>query len=220
MQERQNTYIASDKSVMPVAIRFAAYTLAIFITTASLTPLAEHKDIYFIFTEHGPVEWMQLGLLVAAGVVFSAGFFKLPDFRELFLILVSVSAFAAVRELDSTLDKAIPWIGWKIGFALLLFAAALAWTKKDKVKRQLGHYLSSPAFVVLWAGVIVAVPIAQLLGHGAFLESLMGENYLRAYKRVIEESGELLGYLLLLEGSIESLVWMKKVRVGKVPAEE
>ncbi len=200
---------------MPVIIRFAAYTLAIFIITALLTPLAEYKDIYFIFTENGPVEWLQLGMLVAASVLFFSVFFSLPAFRELFLILASVSAFAAVRELDSVLDKAIPWIGWKIGFALLLFAAALAWTKRDKVKRQLGHYLSSPGFVVLWAGFIVAVPIAQLLGHAVFLESLMGENYLRAYKRVIEESGELLGYLLLLEGSIESLVCMKKVRVGQ-----
>lgn len=68
--------------------------------------------------------------------------------------------------------------------------------------------------------MIVAVPIAQLLGHAAFLESLMGENYMRAYKRVIEESGELLGYLLLLEGSIESLVWMKKAQIHKVPTEE
>lgn len=123
---------------MPVVIRFAAYTLAIFIITASLTPLAEYKDIYFIFTEHGPVEWLQLGLLVAASVSFFTGFFSLPAFRELFLILASVSAFAAVRELDSLLDKAIPWIGWKIGFALLLFAAALAWKKRIKSNTSSG----------------------------------------------------------------------------------
>ncbi|MBS3809139.1 MAG: hypothetical protein KGY38_03155 [Desulfobacterales bacterium] len=220
MREKKNIYIAPSESAIPVVIRFAAYTLAIFIITASLTPLAEYKDIYFIFTEHGPVEWLQLGLLVAASVLFFSGFFSLPAFRELFLILASVSSFAAMRELDSVLDKAIPWIGWKVAFALLLFAAALAWKKKDKVKRQLGHYLSSPAFVVLWAGFIVAVPIAQLLGHAAFLESLMGENYMRAYKRVIEESGELLGYLLLLEGSIESLVLIKKLQIRKLPAEE
>jgi len=78
-----------------------------------------------------------------------------------------------------------------------------------KLKRQIAHFLPSPAFTMLWAGFVVAVPVAQLLGHGSFLKSLMGDDYIRSYKRVIEECGELIGYMLLLAGSVESVINMR-----------
>ena len=47
---------------------------------------------------------------------------------------------------------------------------------------------------------MVAIPYAQLIGHGPLMEDLFGENYERSIKRLIEESAETLGYVMILIG--------------------
>ena len=61
----------------------------------------------------------------------------------------------------------------------------------------------SNGFFLLWAGFIIAIPVAQLVGNGAFLQAIMNDDYSRDYRRIIEEIGELMGYGLILVGSIE-----------------
>jgi len=36
---------------------------------------------------------------------------------------------------------------------------------------------------------MVAFPFAQLVGHGAFMQVIMGDDYSRDYRRMIEEIG-------------------------------
>lgn len=195
-----------------LVMRFVGYTLVIFIFAASLPIIVQHGGAN-LFRENGPIEWLQFLCLSAASSIFIAGFRSIPIFRETLLILASVSALAAVREMDGLLDGM--WVGWKAGYVLLLPAVGLAYANRSRLGWQMAQFFSSPAFVVLWAGFIVAVPIAQLFGHGAFLESLMGDNYIRTYKRVLEECGELVGYLLLVAGSIESALHMKAAQLRK-----
>lgn len=56
---------------------------------------------------------------------------------------------------------------------------------------------------------IVAVPISQLLGHGDFLQALMGDKYDRSYKRVIEETLGLMGYILVFAGTVEAALELR-----------
>ena len=74
---------------------------------------------------------------------------------------------------------------------------------------QLGRFLATHSVVVLWAGFLITVPLGQLIGHGDFLKSLMGDNYMRDYKRVLEETFELMGYILILAGTVEAAVEMR-----------
>jgi len=53
---------------------------------------------------------------------------------------------------------------------------------------------------------MVAFPFAQLVGHGAFMQVIMGDDYSRDYRHMIEEIGELMGYGLLLIGSFELIM--------------
>lgn len=215
MQEREITPEMLIESVRPVVMRFVAYTLVIFIFTASLTLQAQCDNIDF-FKEDGPIEWMQFCSLVGATALFVAGSSVISVFREIFILLASVFTFAAVRELDRLLDEVIPWIGWKIGFVVVLYAVGFAYTNRHKLRWQIAQFLCSPAFALLWAGFVVAVPVAQLLGHGPFLESLMGDDYNRCYKLVIEESGELVGYIMLVAGSFESVALIKGAQLRKL----
>ena len=56
---------------------------------------------------------------------------------------------------------------------------------------------------MLWAGFIILVPIAQLLGHRPLLMLIFAEDYTFALKQTIEETLELCGYLVCLAGMSE-----------------
>ncbi|MPZ78726.1 MAG: hypothetical protein GEU77_19675 [Deltaproteobacteria bacterium] len=201
-----------SNSATPTLLRFTAYTVTLFIATAALPLLAEGDII--LFKENGPIEWFQFGLLFITSAVFVGGALLVADFRTLFFLLAAITAFAAIRELDSFLHKLIPSTGWKIAFPLVLYALFLGYAKQEYFKRQLPQFFTTRAFAILWAGFLVAVPFGQLVGHGAFLQLVMGDEYNRDYKRVIEEILEVMGYVLLLIGSFESIVQLKTPRCG------
>ncbi len=195
------------ESVMLTLLRFGVYTLLVFGFTVSLSLFVQPGDL-MVFKEGGPVETLQLLMLLGASAVFMAGTLFVPAFRYLWLVLAAISMFAVSRELDLWLDRLLPWVGWQIGFALLLFAGVVTYVYRRELVLQIARFIESRAFSILWAGFIVAVPFAQLIGHGAFLKLVLGEAYVSGYKRVVEESGEIIGYFLILIGSIEALIQM------------
>jgi vacuolar-type H+-ATPase subunit I/STV1 len=130
--------------------------------------------------------------------------------RCLFTQFIVVSAIAAIREMDGIFDR-IPVIRWEIPAAgLLIFAIGYAWRHRATLGPQVDYFVRTAPFGVLWAGFIVIALIAQLVGHGRFLELVMGDDYHRDYKRVIEEITELFGYLIFLLGAIETVLFDDK----------
>ncbi|HMP74813.1 MAG TPA: hypothetical protein PKE12_00815 [Kiritimatiellia bacterium] len=194
-----------------LAIRFVLYTVMIAVVTSSLPIWAHEWGTRSFFVERGPVEYLQLCLLAITTLVFIASARKAPQWRELGLVLASVTALAATRELDFISNHLIPVLGWKVGFLFVLSAGWIAFSRRVVFRRQVHAFTSTRSFVILWAGFIVTLPLAQMLGHGTLFEAMMGEDYQRHYKRVIEESCELIGYVILMSGSIE---WRCETRVG------
>ena len=208
MNPNNFTAVHAGASASAIMARFSAYTVAVFALALSLPLVIEHGDIV-LFKENGPIEWFQCALLLVTSSLFFLGSYQLSHCRQVFVLIGLVSAFAAIRELDAFLDQRIPWVGWKIGFLPILGAVYLACVHKNLIARQLPLFLASSGFVILWAGFLIAVPVAQLVGHGAFLQAVMGDDYNRGYKRVIEETLETVGYILFLIGSFESLLHVK-----------
>ncbi len=197
-----------SESLKTIALRFVIYSFVIFGCMAAISIIDPIVGIAF-YKENGPLELAQLCLLVGAGTTFFIGSFYFPNFSQLFFFLSSFFAFAVIRELDSLLSSMIPWVGWKVGFVILLLAMVLSYINRNILKNQIRQFIAYRSFAILWVGFLVAVPIAQMLGHGEFLQYVMGDDYIRGYKRVIEESGEVIGYCLLFMGSIESLVQIR-----------
>lgn len=189
------------ESSRKVAICFATYTLAIFALAASLRLLVVHGGLN-VFLENGPVEWLQWVMLVATAYVFFDASQKLLEFKTLCRVFACFAAWSATRELDKLLDQLIPVLGWKIAFIFPIYAAVILMKDWKTWLDQAQRLLPLRSFGVLWAGFIVTVPFAQMVGHGPFLESLLGSDlYKEDYKRVVQESAELVGYCLLLIGS-------------------
>lgn len=205
MELTNTLQIYPKRAMLSTVARFSIYTLGITLLGAALPSLAQYNDAA-VFKENGAVEWLQLGFLVVASTMYFRQAIVSASYRHIFLVLASVSAFAAVREMDANIDAILPWIGWKAGYAFIVLAGVIAYTNKEQVRRQMFQLLNSRAFSLLWAGFIVAIPFAQLVGNGAFLHAIMDEDYSRDYKRIIEEVGELMGYGLLLLGCFELIL--------------
>ncbi len=190
------------ESTRNTILRFSVYTFVILLF-AKLLPWVVLYGDSTVLKENGTVEWLQLGLLLTASFLFFRESRLTPRYHHALVWLACLSAFAGFREMDANLDRLVPWIGWKIGFSFILYAAVVTYSNVATLKRQIMRFLHFPAFSLLWTGFVIAVPFAQLVGHGAFLQTVMEGDYSRDYKRMIEELGELMGYALLFIGSFE-----------------
>ncbi len=186
-------------------VRFVLYTAVVLGLAACLPVVARRGGGLGAFTDGGPVEWGQFAVLSAVTVGLWAGAWRMPSLRVVLVVLGSLAAFAAVRESDFALNDTVPLAGWKFGFVFPVLAAVYAALNGDAFWAQVGWMLRRRAFVVLWAGFMVAMPIGQLVGHGELLRQLMGEEYDHHYKHAIEEMLESVGYLVLACGTVE--VW-------------
>jgi hypothetical protein len=204
MSEKDATHV-SFQACLPLAARFAAYTFMVAGLSIMLPTVVKRQGVSF-FYENGAIEWCQFFLLAVSSLLFAAGAWRLTSSRQLLALLASVSAFAATRELDRVLGKLIPVVSWKIGGLFLVGATWLVVRRWRSLLPQVAVFLRTPAFAMLWAGFLVAVPLAQLVGHAPFFRLFMDEIHVRDIKRVFEESGEFMGYLILLFGAIETLL--------------
>jgi len=201
-------------SAVALAVRLALYTGVLLAAYALLPGIIQDGNIAR-FKEGGPIERLQLALLAVTACMFIAGSWAFRPLRQWFAVLAALSLVGCSRELDRLLDDHLPVVGWQLpAVAALAVGIAVIWRHPKRFAQQAGQAVLRRGFAILWAGTVVAVIFAQLVGHGAFLEALMGDDYVRAYKRVIEELGELFGYALLLIGSIESILEARTMRRG------
>lgn len=191
--------------MLPVAVRFGVYSLVVLACAASLPLVAMRGGLEF-FVEGGPLENTQAGILGVSAILFLWAARRAPEWKVCFWICAVCAGVAFARELDSFFGAFIPHVGWAVPGALILAVGGWpTWKNRGRLKQELPPFLSHRTFALLWAGFIIAVPFGQLLGHGNFLEMLMGADYDRYYKRAIEEIAETMGYLLILSGSVEAL---------------
>jgi hypothetical protein len=186
-------------------VRYVLYTFVICVLSVSLTPILEWQGIDVV-RENGPFEWLQWGLIATLTALLLGAAWQIAAYRELFILIGSVGALAASRELDAILDAWIPGLGWKIGFVAPILAWVYLRHRKAELKQQIAQFITTRAFAIIWTGFILTYPIAQLVGHAPLLREVMGPDYQFGYKQMIEEILELMGYTLLLMGAIESLI--------------
>ncbi len=186
-----------------IALRFLAYILVL-IAIGSIPPFfAAQASGSGFFAERGPVEITQAALLLGMLILFLQFRHTMPQWKLLSTLLAACCLFAICRELDFLLDHWIPVVGWESAGIIPLVAAVYSYRKHSLFLAQLVPFLRTRAFGLLWAGLVITIVIAQLIGTSDLFQAMMGNDYVRHYKRVIEESIELLGYAMLLCGCIE-----------------
>lgn len=191
-----------------IYLRFILYTLVIISIVAAL-PIISGENAYDS-PEGTVIEWVQYALITSAAVLMFVAGLRLPESRGLLFFLAALAGVASIRELDMYLDIYNPYWGWQLP---AIFIGALGiyafWIHRFAFMQQLRSFVSHHSFALFWARLIIVVPFAQLVGHGEYLELVLGEDYRRSHKRLIEETGELLGYFLILFGSIELITELR-----------
>ncbi len=157
---------ATVRASLPLALRFAVYTLLVAALSVMLPDIVRHHGVEF-FYENGSLEWFQFGLLTTNILLFTLSALCLPKHRQLALLLGCVTAFAATRG-GSCAEPPVTGRGLEDRGVFLVVAAWLLVRHHRTLLPQIAAFLRTPAFAVLWAGFMVAVPLAQLVGHGPF----------------------------------------------------
>lgn len=155
------------------------------------------------FDEHSIIENIQLTFLITSGLVFLLEGILYKKYRVVLFLLASLSFLASFRELDLFLDQNIPVFGWKTGYLIPISAILYAYKNKRHLRNTLIDFYASSSFYMMCCALIIILPIAQCIGHGPFVRNVMGEFRVADIKELFEESGETMGYFLLVLSSIE-----------------
>jgi hypothetical protein len=208
-----------------IIIRYLGYALLVMVVTSAMLGLAYWLPGSLQFdrlvpginvrtSEFSPVELLQNVLLLWCLAAF--GWIALRDRlrRPLTVAFAAMFGVFLVRELDFFLDFYVIDNLWQVLCAVIL-SVALVYIGRHRERLEQGWRRSWPSagLALILGGVILLLPYAQLIGHGALWESIMGDNYLRVVKVIVEEFIELGAYGLMAIGSAEFLyAWSRLPR--------
>lgn len=162
-------------------------------------------DVRWLVRDDGPLELGQLLAIVLTALLLFLLSRERPAMVELLRLLACLAMLAAMRELDNfTLE-----LGWRSGYLWMglpfsLYAVWMVASARGRLLDQIAVFVRSPAFALLAAGFFIVVIYAQLIGQKVLWISLLGPDAYRPAKDLIEESSEMLGYLLMVFGAAEA----------------
>jgi hypothetical protein len=212
-----------------VLLRYLAYALGVSVGTILIMFLGSRlpgglqfgREVSGMVTsELSPVELLQNLLLIFCAGTF--GWIAVRDrlrrpmavgFSMLFIIFL-------IRELDFFLDVYLLDNLWQVLCAVLL-SVVVVYGVRNHYRYAQGWRRSWPSagLALIIGGMILLVPFAQLIGHGAMWQIILGDDYVRVVKVAAEELVELGAYAIITIGTIEFLyTWSRLPRTRNIDA--
>ncbi len=191
-------------TVISVSIRLSIYTAMITAFALSLKAIIIHEGLD-AFYEGYWVENLQMLLLALTAIIYAAiAKLSAKDHGVLAKAIALLAAFAVIREGDAFWDRVIPVLGWEL-LGTLVFAALVYVIVQGShyFPRQVATFMGMRGMTLAWAGFMVAIPLAQIVAHGPLFQLIMGAEYMNTFKRMIEETLELVGYMMIFFSSVE-----------------
>jgi len=197
--------------VLAIASRLFVYALTTALVFQSVVVIATSGYADLLGSEYGPVECLQFFLALTAGSILFAAARASDATATLLKVTALVAWFAAAREADRFLTDLVFSDANKIVMTMVALVAALVAIRgRHSIGAELAKFLTTSGFYLLFCGWLVIVVYAQIIGQKELWQAVMGDSYLRAAKNTLEELPELLGYLLLVFGSIETWVFERR----------
>jgi hypothetical protein len=207
MSERLNVAPLTKEekvTVISVLIRLSIYTTMITAFALSLKTIIIHEGLDAFYEGHW-VENLQMLLLALTAIIYGAiAKLSAKDHGVLAKAMALLAIFAVVREGDAFWDRVIPVLGWEllgtVVFAVLVYVIVQG---RQYFPRQVATFMGMRGMTLAWAGFMVAIPLAQIVAHGPLFQLIMGAEYMNTFKRMIEETLELVGYMMIFFSSVE-----------------
>ena len=197
------SFTSKERITIFRTFRSCLYLFFLILLILGMWVLAKHYQTD-TFSEYGPIENIQIIILIVTTLLFLLRAIKDYQFRPILLFLASLTAFCSIRELDAFFEKLIPVISWKFAWFFPLLGLWNMFRKRKTLQKPLFIFLDSNAFHIMLMALVVFVPLAQCIGHRAFIANAIGtSDNLICIRRLIEESMELMAYVLIFLSSIE-----------------
>lgn len=186
-------------------LRFLIYAALIAGTFEWIVVAVGNRGAPWLVRDDGPLEMTQFLAALATAGLFWLLSRERPRSADLLKVFASLSLIACARELDNfTLElgsrDAYKWIA----AVPLVWSLSLILRARERLLAQLEAFARTPGFSLLLAGFLVVVVYSQILGQKQLWLAVLDPEVYRPVKDLVEESSELLGYLLMLFGAAET----------------
>lgn len=175
-----------------------------------------NPDDLYGTSEYSPLENVQVLILGICGLLMAWIVRYCPAQQTIAIPFGGVALAFLIRELDYFLDRFVADNFWG---ALIAVIAALLITyifrQRRRMKVAWARVWPSPGIAIIFAGTVVLVGFAVLIGHEPLWQSILGADYRRVMKLAVEEFIELMGYLLWLIGAVEYAYQAKAIAYRK-----
>ena len=153
-------------------------------------------------SESSWTEYAQEFCLLVAIILFAFSAKLYPQARGFLVLVTGFFATMLIREADDLFNQ-IQHGFWKYP-ALMVTLLTVLYARKcsGTVKQPLWNFLDSKNFVYITLGLTIVMVFSRIFGSGHFWRHVMADAYLPVYRNIIQEGIELLGYVLVLFGSI------------------
>jgi hypothetical protein len=157
-----------------------------------------------MFEEDGPIEWLHFGLLMATAAVFLRHSRQISNYPISLLLCSTLALIGSLRELDRYSERLLFEDAYKYVSAVVS-GVALYYVARNRQRlgEDINAFIKQRSFLLLAFGAFLAVLLAQILGQSELWHALIDGPSGRNAKRVLEETLETVGYLMLFCGSIE-----------------
>lgn len=174
----------------------------------AVTEAVERLGPSVLLGEGGLLEILQLLLLGVATLASFCGA-RWEGRGSALQLLGALLLLAFVRELDGPLDAV--WHGfWKVPAAVLaVISFRRLWPRRSALVRSLRRHASAPHAGLFLGAFAVLFLHSRLLGQQALWRSVLGENFIAAVPRLVEETSELAGYGLMVLGGLQAHGWVR-----------
>ena len=131
--------------------------------------------------------------------------YKQPEMRGGYTLIMGFSLCILIRELVGLYAKLAhgSWVWFALTATFVCIAIAIREGKKTLY--GLTHFITHSSQGMLMAGLLSVLLFSRLFGMGILWEKLLGEDYNRTVKNMVEEGSELFGYTLCLI----SVIWYR-----------
>jgi hypothetical protein len=154
------------------------------------------------FVEAGPLEFTQSFLLAASAALYFFEAYRRPDLRPALVLVAGFFTCMLIREQDYFLDfiQHGCWVYPALATAgLCLLYAGL---NLRRTIAGLERFVRWKYFPYLLIGVVIVLAYSRLFGMRMVWETLLSDKFTYNAKTAMEESSELLGYLLVLTSAV------------------
>lgn len=197
-------------------LRYAIYLIGLAILIVVLTQLEAafpgilqvktlvDSDSILTFMEYSPLQVVQLGMLLICGLLLALVARDCPSQRPIAFFFGGIALGFLIHELEYFLDSLISKNFWLFVLALAL-ALIIVYTVRHQRQFRIawGRIWPSPGISLLFAGLIIVLVFASLVGQEPLWQSILGAGYEPLARRAVEEFMELAAYSIWLIGTIE-----------------